>query len=378
MIIKTFRHLFTQLHTVMNHTYAATNRPRYTMCTADATLHKWCICFIALIVLALCVPAYAQQTEHMNADQETACMPEQHSASEEYYMAYVMLREEATIDEQDVLLGDVACIHAEEQLAEQLQRVRVGSAPLIGKTHHISGATLRLRLRQAGFDDKNIHIGGSPDVEVERMAQHIDSDALQQVIQESVLQELPTGAQVNIEIESWNNIALPTGDVSLQAARLPRNVIGSSTIRVQVHVDGVLWRTVPVRVNTQVTFPVWVATRQIHAGEAIDFDNVELQSVELTRSLQPAVLHDSVPMRANRVIREGVIIEERFIEMIPDVIRGQRVAVRIEHDVLDVQASGTLLEDAMVGSIVTVKNERTDRIISGELISRDTVVVRMP
>jgi len=113
-------------------------------------------------------------------------------------------------------------------------------------------------------------------------------------------------------------------------------------------------------------------------GETLGPHNTELRLIELGGTVQPADLSGERPLRANRVIQPGRIVEARFVELQPDAQKGSPVHVTLSKAGLYIQALGTLLTDGMLGELVTVRNVDSGRTFTGRLVSADRVVVEIP
>lgn len=292
--------------------------------------------------------------------------------------ARVFLYSEPIVSGPEILLGDVACIVGEADTVQRLEVLSVGAAPLVGSTREFATGTLNLRMRQGGIDDKTVEIVGPSSFTVRRGAAILSGSMLQELVTEAILQTLPEGAELDLVFQPVADLAVPEGDVQIEPARLPQRWAGPVSIGLNVLVNGKLWKSLTLRADASLMQPVWVSTETILKGELIGPHNAELRLVEVDGTLQPADLSGDKPLRANRVIQPKRIVEARFVEVQPDAPRGQPVHVTLTKAGLQLQALGTLMGDAMIGEVVTVRNVDSGRTFVGRLVSEDRVVVEMP
>lgn len=321
----------------------------------------------------------AQAGEAVTGSQGRVCPVEmEQEEPPEGFVARIVLLPEPIVSGPDIFLGDVACIVGEADTVQKLKALSIGAAPLVGSVREFPTATLNLRLRQGGIDDRTVEIVGPPSFVVRRGSAVLAGDALEQRVREAVLALLPEGAQLTLVFEPVEDLAVPAGDIDVQLVRLPQRWSGPVSIGIHVLSDGKLWKSLTLRAEAKLLQPVWVTTETILKGEQLGPHNTELRVVETDGTLQAADLSGEKPLRANRVIQADRIIEARFVELQPDAPRGQPVQVTLTKAGLHLHALGTLLTDAMVGELVTVRNVDSGRTFTGRLVSADRVVVEMP
>lgn len=289
-------------------------------------------------------------------------------------LAVVILDEAPQVAGHEILLGEIACIAGEE--AERLAKVSVGTAPLVGSVRELDAAAVRLRLRQAGIPDREIElVAPAPRLWVQRAGSLIEGTALDDAVARALAERYPDDAQVRVSTGAADDLTAPVGEVELRVARVPALATGTASVPIEVRVDGELWRTVHVRAEVEVRHAVWVALQRIDRGEPIGPHNARLEHTVIPPGRRPALLADDTPLRAARVIQSGSLIEERFVEPLPDALAGDRISLWATASGVQVQTTGILLADARVGQTVPVRNEASGQTVYGRLVDSSQVAV---
>lgn len=338
-------------------------------------LHRACFAFLLAVAGAIVAPL----AQALGVPAESLpCVQDGGPELAEGQLAWVVIDTDPVVQGAEILLGEISCIGGDPELAKRLAVVNVGAAPLVGGERQLAKATLNLRMRQAGIDDRQVHIVGPDTLFIRRAASVLETDELLGAVQAEVLKGLPAGAQLELEFQSGVGIAVPPGEYEVQVTRVPSRLVGPISIGADIYVEGKLWKSLTLRANASLTVPAWVSTEPIYPGEPIGEHNTEVRPITVKGALDPAWIDAGVPLRANRIIQPGSVIEARFVEPIPDVVAGQQVVLSIERPGMQITAYGTLLADAMIGDIVQVRNASSGRTLSGKLVSPERVVIGMP
>lgn len=293
-------------------------------------------------------------------------------------LARVTVDPEPTVAGAEIILSDIACIEGDPDLVDRLSGLSVGTAPLIGGTREFATATLNLRMRQGGIDDRTVEVQGPAVFTVSRKSSVLSAATLEAQVRQAIVEKLPPGSELTLTFQSVSDMPVPDGEFEVRVSRLPARLAGPISIGVDIVVDGKAWKSTTVRAEASLMQPAWVATVPILRGEPLGEHNTELRVVEGNGTMQPAQLDYGTPLRANRTIQPDSVIELRFVEVIPDAKNGQSVVVTLAKPGMHVQALGTLLADAMIGDMVNVRNVDSGRTLSGRLVSAERVVVELP
>jgi len=103
-----------------------------------------------------------------------------------------------TVEVRDgvVRLGDIATVSGEKEgLVRELQELYIGKAPLPGKTRQIKTDSIRVRLKQNGFDVSRILLSGPEKISILRQFNAVSGieieDVVRTFIEEKVLEQNP-------------------------------------------------------------------------------------------------------------------------------------------------------------------------------------------
>ena len=159
---------------------------------------------------------------------------------------------------------------------------------------------------------------------------------------------------------------------------LPSNRKPIGSISMGVRCIQPSWKVhIPVRV--QAFTQVLVATRPIVKNSIINQADLQFVRQDISRYsagifTQPEHL---IGMVAKRSIRHDAVITPRMVKPKRLVNRGDVISIIAEANGLTIRTSGKALMDGHQGQIIQVKNNRSGRQISAEVIARSTVKVRM-
>ena len=83
----------------------------------------------------------------------------------------IMLRSEAMVEDQEILLGDLSDIQpAHDPHVAKLLKIKIANAPLPGQTKWIRPEEIKLRIKQFGLDENGYTLRETASVKVSRRA----------------------------------------------------------------------------------------------------------------------------------------------------------------------------------------------------------------
>ena len=175
------------------------------------------------------------------------------------------------------------------------------------------------------------------------------------------------------------DLKLPEGVVDVKA-HLPAQIsyISLTPVRAVVYVNGRAQRTVSFSANIKVYDNVLVANHDLRIEvpvTAADFRTTEIaidgrnEYIKDTAEVEGLVPH--------RFIRAGQPVTKSYFQQPVAVNTGQRVNIIINYRGIKASAKGIIMTRGRIGSIVKVKNESSEKILSARVIDANTVEVTM-
>jgi hypothetical protein len=216
------------------------------------------------------------------------------------------------VDHARLLVGDVA-----EGAPVDVAKVDLGPSPAPGGSRVVSRAEVVRHVREAGLDLGRAKVPEA--VRVVAASRRIGPTELATMVTPAIEKALPPGTTLER--------AKPSVDVVVP----PRATVRGAALPKPPHQKGP-WSTVAA---------------------------VELESDG------EVVLRVSVP----------VIVDVSEEAARPDVARGQRLSLVIEHHAIRISTSGTALADGSAGDVVTAQVTATGRVVRARIVSRDEAAV---
>lgn len=206
-------------------------------------------------------------------------------------------------------------------------------------------------------------------------ATHEQLDSIKTAAEQYVIDSFPApegGALTANSAEIDSRIKATDCELPLTASSQSRKLSSSITVLVQCESDK--WRVyVPVKVSA--SQPLVVANRALMKGEVLTPADLRTEQIGL-RSFRRFGFSTSelvVGAKLKRNIRLGAVIEQKDICV---VCRNEKVIIKATKGELVITTKGTALSDATIGEQVRVKNDKSQRIIEGKVISVGEVAVQ--
>ena len=176
-------------------------------------------------------------------------------------------------------------------------------------------------------------------------------------------------------------IKVPEGNVEIKVTSLLRDAFVQRTVvRVRIFVDGKPKRSMGVPVQLALYDDVWVATQPIHRDDAISTINVECMRRDISKLAVTAArvnVSDLTNTRVKKSFRTGDILDHRFIEKEPVVIRNSLVAIIFKSKTISVSIPGEAMENGQIGDCIRVRSPEFRKQYRAKIIDRGTVLVNI-
>ncbi len=161
---------------------------------------------------------------------------------------------------------------------------------------------------------------------------------------------------------------------SLRDAFVKRTIV-----RTTFYVDGKFQRALGVPVTLSLYKNVWIAKQPIQRGDALSGINVEMARRDIS-SLAGTAARSSSDLNLTRVTKSfktGDILDHRFIEKDPAVIRNNMVEIIFKSSTVAISIPGEAMEDGYMGDIIRVKSNEFKKEYRGKIIQKGRVLINI-
>ena len=214
-------------------------------------------------------------------------------------------------------------------------------------------------------------------------AQTQSLEAIGQAVRDFVMAEQSSSDGIQVDVRSLDKrLRLARCESPLDTYWSPGSrSIGRVTV--QVECDGPKpWR---VHVQSTVTLEgfVWVLSRSVQRGEALDPEVLVRQKIRqgannaaFTSLGSPIVdLDPWLGYSFSQRVASGKVLNERMLKPAKLVQKGEAVLIRMESSGLSLQTKGVALKDAAAGKYVQVRNTTSGKVIDAVVVSKGVVAV---
>jgi flagella basal body P-ring formation protein FlgA len=323
------------------------------------------------------------------------------------------------VTHRGVKLGDIASIHDDDDArSRRLAALPIGSVPLSGEPVAVTRPMLSAWIeRRIGLSAEQIEWDGDASIRVHLAMSRVSGDSIGQRALAALRAELseramrctvslphaPADADVPAGVLTMN--VRQIDPPAIQDAAGDRFVARHQSAWVDLSVDGVFVRTVPVDFDVSVFALTYVAARDLRVGQVIDPmrpDPAELTIEEREWSGRPTpplrVATALVPeheaatgtesesetkptgntslMRVRRPIPAGRVLSKADVEPLPKVARGDYATLREVDGPIALESRVEVMEDGQVGDTVRVKPTGASDAVLALVTGPHTVEVR--
>ena len=175
------------------------------------------------------------------------------------------------------------------------------------------------------------------------------------------------------------DVKLPEGTIDVKA-QLPAQIsyISLTPVRVILFVNQRAYRTMNFTANVKVFDNVLVANHDLRIEvpvSAADFQTSEIAIDGRNEYIKD--VSEVVGLVPHRYIRAGSPITRNYFQQPVAVNSGQRVNIVINYNGIRASAKGIVMTRGRIGSLVKVKNETSEKILTAKVIDAQTVEVTM-
>lgn len=293
----------------------------------------------------------------------------------------VKLRHAASVRGLEVTIGDL-CELPGDAVGAALARVRFGAAPNHGFTRTVSRTDVVQALAAAGVDLTKVKVEGADEALLQTV--HVE------VSGQELLEAATAALQAQLEVEGGDVEFEPNGATRLVhappgrqsqdlSARLrgARTSVNSAVVEVDVLVDGVSFRKVPVAFRLQRFHNLLKTVGTVRGGTPLGPDSLALVREPLDQ--QTALYLDRMDQIEGLVAARNLQPNQRLtlgdVALPAAVHRGDVVTVVLTRGRVKVTARAIANHDAPLGGRVTLTNAQSRATLTGVVQGPGLVVV---
>lgn len=175
------------------------------------------------------------------------------------------------------------------------------------------------------------------------------------------------------------DMKLPEGVVDIKATLpVPISYLSLTPVRATVFVNGRLYRTVSFTARIKVYDSVIVANHDLRIEVPVTAADFHIAEVVIDgRNEYVKDVSEVVGLVPHRYIRGGSPVTKGYFQQPVVVNSGQRVNIILNHNGIRASAKGIIMTRGRIGSLVKVKNETSNKILTARVIDASTVEVSM-
>ncbi len=291
----------------------------------------------------------------------------------------IVLKHEALVDGKNVYLGDIALL--EGKLREELSKIRIVASPVPGDKREIEKRYIILRLKQLGYGENTVTVGGPEKVIVERAFQEISKKFVEDLAFEKIKDVIPKWAkryEVFFDIPTFSKYA-PTGNVEifLDIPSLDKVKGRYISFPVTINIDGKKWKKFYVNCRLTLYADVPVAVTSIKRGQRITKEDYKIEERKIERPSFPYISPDEVDgYVALKNIYTGNIIDFTYVARPYQIRRGEIVDVVLKRGAITIMLKAQALENGSYGDMIQLKNLKSGKKFTGIVKDFGLVIVK--
>ncbi len=284
-------------------------------------------------------------------------------------------------------LSDIARIEGNNKsLLHRLEALNLGRSPKLGNRVVWSARQLENHLERMGLQEDEAFLDIPKRVVVERASQQVETHRIRLFLEQALLEEAAFDNAIIDRFRIPNALQLPAGDLQMTVEfRMPRKKTGTVPYRLDLIVDGEVYRTLNGTIHLDQMVQVLEVTSPIQRGEPIAINQVvsvehRLSSIRGKMIRAESVLHlmkqSGSSLRAKRNLAQGEVLGWNTMEREVLVKRGQSVQMILENPTgMRITTKGRSNQSGSLGDIIEVVNISSGRKVQGVISGRQIVSV---
>ncbi|RMG41550.1 MAG: flagella basal body P-ring formation protein FlgA [Candidatus Dadabacteria bacterium] len=292
----------------------------------------------------------------------------------------VVGRTEATVTRQSIFLNDIASITSrfvkDDDEIIALQKIQIAPSPLPGKETTISASRILERMREEGVNLNKIGYAFPRIITVKRAARAVTLEEVQAAIENYIAN---SGRDVELkQVHYRENAMIAPGAATLEATPFNTGRRGELGFIIKAAVEG----EKPVRFKVRASVDQWqkvpVANRPINRGAVISKDDVMMARMNVNLIPRDAARDPEsiIGLETSKEISYGEVFRKNKLSIPPVIETGAPVTLTYKSRFFQATATGTAIEDGIVGQEIRVRNNSSRKVVRGTVLEAGLVEVR--
>lgn len=279
------------------------------------------------------------------------------------------------VTSEQVTLADL--VDPNSTTPSQWNQIVVSRAPRPGTSLTVTGAQIKLGLRNSGINPDELDTEIPLRVELERPGQVLVAETVKAQFERELREKLDYPVtEFQIELVGWPaELIVAPGEVELVVTEHPESLRKSlfrsyAAFSYEILVDGQKVDSGRARVRISAKTQVPVVVRDLQRNTVITRADLEYQEVDLTRVTEQTYtsIDELVGYRTTRLVRKGLPLNRQDVEVPPLVLYNSRVRLIASYNGVVVETVGKALMDGALGEIIRVENVATGRVVGAEVV----------
>lgn len=297
------------------------------------------------------------------------------------YCLEIKISPSAKVSTKDVRLGDVATFSEESEIATVLGDQLLCNAPTVGSSITVKTETIQRKILRSSDLPKDIKWIGSPETVVTRESIRISADDMRESIEEYLFRQketLPPAEYSFVARQLPIPFEIPAGEVEIKITPSNPNIIGSKRFTLIYEVNGTIVKNLSIRGKLKAMAPVAVLSQSVRKGTILHPDMVTMETKDLSTLRTPCTnLRMVLGKKLRKRLRSGTVLDLSFIEFPPVIHKGQLVKMVINHQGMQLVATGVASMNGKQDQIIRVRNTRSNKNVFCKVSSPGIVEVQI-
>ena len=210
---------------------------------------------------------------------------------------------------------------------------------------------------------------------------NFSSKTLETEIKNQILGQMEdvNNPDVNVEIKNsgiFNNISKDVFYIFVDLAK-PQTLMGKIILDTAfLSEENTIIKTEKCALETIVYGDVYVSNRKIKTNDIISNDDITQKRIKLTSRSEDYIFNKNIIIgkQTKRSMIKGIAFSDRWIELVPDVQKGEHVKLVIKSSGFEIKSDVTALDSGMIGDMIRMKTE-TKKILRGKVIDKKHILI---